>query len=354
MKKLNILIAVLSLLTFVACDNDGDRILLGDESSYVKPVLEQNIVQNFVIDKNTDLTKEAGSWSWNKADYGIQTGINYVLEMATTADFSNKKTLSSTTGTSIKATYDMLNKAASEYMKESGEVTLYIRLKSGLGATDNYLTYYSETKSVTFTCYISFPKELYMIGADFGSWDWSSAGVVAMTPIQNNKGEDGAFWCVRYFTKDHGFKWSPDKTWDTAFGKMTTNTGFTNDGDGNAVVATDGFYVVFINYVDKAISVEPAKIYGMGEAFGGWVAGDYPFTTTGNKATIKTAAAKNLRMFVSSTAIDAYGSDWWRHEFNLFDGKIVYRGTGGDQAAVPVDAGKTITLDFNAGTGTIE
>jgi len=47
-------------------------------------------------------------------------------------------------------------------------------------------------------------------------------------------------------------------------------------------------------------------------------------------------------------------TDWWTREFNIIDGKIEYRGNGGDQAAVPVTAGKVVTLDFNAGTGTIE
>lgn len=36
------------------------------------------------------------------------------------------------------------------------------------------------------------------------------------------------------------------------------------------------------------------------------------------------------------------------------DGKIVYRATGGDQAAVPAGAGQTVELDFNAGTGSIK
>jgi hypothetical protein len=48
-------------------------------------------------------------------------------------------------------------------------------------------------------------------------------------------------------------------------------------------------------------------------------------------------------------------TDWWQHEFNIIDGKIAFRGTGGDQAAVPVTAGsKTISLNFKVGTGTIK
>jgi hypothetical protein len=41
-------------------------------------------------------------------------------------------------------------------------------------------------------------------------------------------------------------------------------------------------------------------------------------------------------------------------EYNVFEGKIEYRGAGGDQAAVPVTAGQKVVLDFNAGTGSIQ
>ena len=67
--------------------------------------------------------------------------------------------------------------------------------------------------------------------------------------------------------------------------------------------------------------------------------------------TITTTAAGDLRIYAGSSAAT---TDWWTREFNIFNGKIEYRGAGGDQAAVPVAAGKKVTLDFNAGTGTIE
>ena len=38
----------------------------------------------------------------------------------------------------------------------------------------------------------------------------------------------------------------------------------------------------------------------------------------------------------------------------ILDGKSAYRGNGGDQTRVPVTAGQKVTLNFNAGTGTIE
>jgi hypothetical protein len=48
------------------------------------------------------------------------------------------------------------------------------------------------------------------------------------------------------------------------------------------------------------------------------------------------------------------GVDWWQAEYNIYDGKIQYRGEGGDQAAVAVAANATVTVNFNAGTGEIK
>lgn len=51
------------------------------------------------------------------------------------------------------------------------------------------------------------------------------------------------------------------------------------------------------------------------------------------------------------------GVDAWKSEFSVFEGKIVYRGIGGDfkaENAVSLTAGQAVTFDFNAGTATIQ
>ncbi len=47
-------------------------------------------------------------------------------------------------------------------------------------------------------------------------------------------------------------------------------------------------------------------------------------------------------------------SDWWTREFIVLDGKIVYRGNGDDQKRVNCTKGQEVTLDVNAGTGSIK
>jgi hypothetical protein len=186
-----------------------------------------------------------------------------------------------------------------------------------------------------------------MIGTDFGGWDWNSEEVVEMTPVY---GVEGAFWCIRYFNAANGFKWSPSRAWGEDFFMLDEAIGYT-ESDGNAFVPEDGIYMVYIDMAAGTITIEPAQVYGIGDCFGSWDTETYPFTVSGDKMTITTTATGELRMYAGSSAAT---SDWWTREFIILDGEIVYRGTGPDQERVTVEAGSVITLDFNAGTGTIE
>ena len=193
------------------------------------------------------------------------------------------------------------------------------------------------------------PETLYMIGEEFGGWNWESNGVVEMTPVN---GFAGHFWAVRYITAGKPFKWCPVRDWNGDFYSQGEDIGYTVSG-GNALVAESGMYMVYVDMINGKISVEPAKIYGMGDCFGGWSTGTYPFAVDNKTMSYTTTGSGELRMYAASN-ISPVGGDWWRMEFVILDGKIAYRGTGGDQTRVPVSAGKKVTLDFNAGIGTIE
>ena len=187
-----------------------------------------------------------------------------------------------------------------------------------------------------------------MIGEEFGNWDWSSEGIVDMIPVW---GEEGQFWTVRYFTAEKGFKFCSKKEWSGDFCGQTNNDGFVESG-GNCIVEESGLYLVHIDLKNEKLHVEKARIYGIGDCFGGWDAGmeSALFTNTDGTASIKLPADGDVRMYVAS---DIATKDWWTREFIILDGKIVYRGTGDDQTRVACKAGQTVTLDFNAGTGSI-
>ena len=239
-----------------------------------------------------------------------------------------------------------VNGAADIKVEKGGlyKITLTYKLATGdISASYKY--------NVECTQESSLPEEMYIIGNEFGGWNWDAESVVTMNAVHSHP---GAFWAIRYMTTTTEFKFSPKKNWDPAFCKLTTNTGF--ETPDNNKVATDGLYMIYVDYANDFIVVEPAKVYGMGPVFSasgeGWAADVAPFTVEDQKATITTDNAGNVRMYADAPA--GSDADWWQMEFNIYDGKIVYRAGGDDQTAVAVTAGQKVTLDFNTETGSIQ
>jgi len=235
-----------------------------------------------------------------------------------------------------------------------GKKVLYTP-NAGYSGTDYFSYTISDGNGNTSTANVDlvkplYPDNVYIIGQEFGGWNWSNSTVVEMTPVNGNPGK---FWAVRYFANaTDGFKWNTAKAWGGDFYSLGTDAGFTTH-DGNAFVPAAGFYIVLVDYTINKITIEPAQVYGIGNCFGGWNAGQYPFVADGNVMKFTTTNDGELRIYANSSAAGV-GGDWWRMEFVILDGKIAYRGNGGDQTRATVAAGKVVSLDFNNGTGTIQ
>lgn len=229
-------------------------------------------------------------------------------------------------------------------------------IRIGVEGNYNITLTYGDEPTILIEEYREFPEHLYMTGTDFGNWSWGE-GTVELWPVINKpdwdegKAADGQFYTIRYFTTN-GFKFNGAKAWDGGqFGSLETNNGFTNDGDGNVIVPEEGLYLVHIDLKNSILNVEPARVYGIGDAFGSWdpAVADNLFSADGR--TLKATATKGgkLRMYVES---DIATTSWWTREFNIIDGQIVPRVL--DELAAPeVLAGQVVTLNFNEGTGTI-
>ncbi len=244
---------------------------------------------------------------------------------------------------------DMMPNSYEIAVTDAGKYTITLTYTLAAGTiADNY-SYTTELTEVDPT-----PTTMYMIGFDFGYWDWNSDEIVEMVPVN---GVPGSFWTIQYFTAANGFKFCANREWNGDFTNLAGEyTGYTA-ADGNCFVEADGLYMVYIDLINEKVAIEPAAVYGMGDAFG-----DYNWTEN-NSANLFTASGKTLTATVTNdAALRMYAassistSDWWTREFNIFDGVVEFRGTGGDQDAVNVAAGQTVTLDFsvpNAATGSI-
>ena len=237
-------------------------------------------------------------------------------------------------------------------------------IRVGVAGAYNITFTYGDNPTILIEEYREFPEHLYMTGADFGNWFGDQSGVVELTPVLHNPdwgaNAEAQFWTVRYFKAASGFKFNSAPSWDgNDFNSLETNDGFTVS-EGNCFVPSDGFYMVHIDFKRSILHIEPAKVRIVGDCTGlgtdSWnvemveAATNNVFVADGTTLKVTLPAGGNLRMYAAS-AIST--SDPWTREFNIYDGKIVYRGTGGDLDNVPALAEQVVTLDFNAGTGSI-
>ena len=241
-------------------------------------------------------------------------------------------------------------------LAKGGVYTISLSFKLAAGAVGNSFSY-----ETTITEESSAPTTMYMIGNDFGGWDWASPKVVEMHQFNS---QEGQFWAIRYMTTATEFKFSPEKAWGSDFatpksGDMTVEGAFNanpDDKNSNLKVKSDGLYTINVDAVGGRVIVEPAVIVGMDAPFGnsGWdinfADAEFTVDAAGIATYVLKADGEQLRTAVRSSM----ATEWWHAEFIIKDGAIVYRGTGGDPEKIAVTAGQKVTYDFNNETGSIE
>jgi hypothetical protein len=201
----------------------------------------------------------------------------------------------------------------------------------------------------------TYPEHLYMVGDANKGWpgEWLDVAT-QLIPVN---GTEGNFWAIAYLTPG-GFKFSPELAWNGDFGIVENNSdaiGEYSKGGNNINVATAGYYQIHVDLVNEKISItEPQVILKGDAATGGWdssIATDAFTVDNANKVLVSKPFAKDAELRI---CVVRPGIDWWRLEFIVLNGKIAYRGNGGDQERVNVTAGGKISLNFDAGTGNIE
>ena len=229
-------------------------------------------------------------------------------------------------------------------VEAAGTYTITLTYNLAQGAIADSYKY-----EIKMTAASDLPSEMYMIGDAIGGWDWAGDYIVSMTPVHS---AEGAFWTIKPLEAGKPFKFCPKKEWNGDFTGLGEDSGYVV-ADGNCLVEADGIYMIYVDVKNNKLVVEPAAVYGIGDCFGGWDAKmeAAKFAVEGQSLKVTVPAAGNLRIYAESSAAT---TDWWTREFNVFDGKIEFRGAGNDQAAVAVTAGQVVTLNFADNTGSIQ
>ena len=203
-----------------------------------------------------------------------------------------------------------------------------------------------------------FPETVFIVGGGTPA-GWTPENGIPMHPT----GIPGQFWAIVYLGGGDGLiNFLPTNTgWTGQFGSPGNPSGIGEFelGKGNITVpAGNGYYMVVVDHQREKIAIAEAKIYGMGNAFGGWNEATYAFTMDNTAKTFTSPAAvappanqePNLRSYAFHPWIPA----WWRSEINVVGTNIVYRGAGGDPAAFPLAVGKRVVYNIDAGTATVQ
>ena len=204
---------------------------------------------------------------------------------------------------------------------------------------------------VNYTYSISEVHEnLFMTGSNYnwgGTW-------LPMTPCY---GSDSDYWTVIYLHEGEQFKFAPQADWGGDFGgeaavNDAAGANITVDGT-NLVAGKAGWYLLHVvNGSERKLNVYKPEVYLIGSVapVNDWsISADNIFTIpsdeNGEFVSPAFSSDGEIRMCVKFE-----GFDWWMTEFVAFDGKIEYRGRGGDQARVNVSAGKKAYINFAKGT----
>lgn len=211
--------------------------------------------------------------------------------------------------------------------------------------------------AMTYKVATAYPSALYMIGDGVGDWSWDNTDL-PMIPVNSHP---NLFWKIVWMDGSGSFKIFPQKGWDNGIGQpvkdLATPSNLYDFGTENIPVPSNpGYYMVVVDYTAKKISVSTPAVYLIGNTIGSWEtsnpAGLFTVDNANSVVTItKTLAADELRIY----AWHPWFTDWWQSEFIILNGKIAFRGTGGDQTRVPVTAGShTVNLNFKTGDGSIQ
>ena len=221
---------------------------------------------------------------------------------------------------------------------------------------------------------VTLPTEMFLIGSVNG-WDWNNAwSLIPVNGFVGPQGADGVskYWTIRYFNAGDEFKFNNVKSWNgTEFGFAAVSApekGALTDNGGNIKVGTAGWYIVVVTTtlsedgasLSNDVTLLDPNIYLVGPTNGGtWATpNDFlfsvPDTADGEFVSPAFVGASNGSDGGVRIAIALEGIDWWKTEFMVFDGKIEFRGNGGDQPQKPGEVGQRVYLKFADGTGRIE
>jgi len=285
MKKIKILtLFILSMIAFNSClDDDSDITFVAEPAGDF--VFSNTFLAEYIL--TPAASGNLGErFTWNDADFGIQTNVNYEVQKSITGDFTDMEVVGSTSENSFAITIgDMLGYANQAGLDndpdtenpDTGDIYFRVRASVGSDSSTEILSPISALTLVLPEASTGEPvcdlDQLWAVGAGLpdAGWDWATPVSLKCTGdgvyswnvnLQNNGGADNNF---RFFTGEGD--WGSGQNYPYFVGEgYTIDANFEDalDGDNNfAFVGTTGFYYLQIDTVNKTITLDSPQPTGV-------------------------------------------------------------------------------------------
>ncbi len=316
-------------------------------------------------------------------DYGTTLAVTYSAYISIDGENYVKLSQAYTT-TTIKLSASEINSTILDLIGDGSldyPLSVYVKLVAApsangeIGVIESNVVELPSVQAYVPPVTIELPTKMHIVGSFAASNGWS-----VFVPLHAAYSQEGYFYGMAYFAAGDEFKVNPDDAWkgnDKGFGQMTVNESeaglsAAGDGDGaNIKVDNAGLYTVLVvtkisnGAISYTLSVLPAKLYVFGACApnqdNSWAFDDANLFVNGTDGTATSPAlggSGEIRLSVDC------GIDWWKTEFTIMgDGTLFYRNCDipnnwaddlGADYSFAGEAGKSIKLDFNAGTGVMQ
>ena len=377
MKKIlkSALLIMMGLVMFTSCEDDNDS------NPIVKTPTEFHLNTPALAATNIDLTNSSAIvFTCSQPNYGFPASTMYKVQVSLKEDMTDfveldqsfPNTVCSVDAAILASTLTTMELNAGKSEADFPmDVKVYVRMRAYMTTDTGSPVADTEILS-NVTCLenvhlnyslapVTTPEHLYVVGG-FCGWDWGNS--FEFVPVYDHP---EMYWRMVWID-EAGVKINTAQEWDgnqkgdndiTVAGDLAGNIS-TND-DGNICSTTPQWYLMVVTAsvsgrdIKYTVEFNEPNVYLIGDTFGGWdelmadSKFDVPTTMDADFVSPAFKADGEIRAYVKVP-----GNDWWHSEFMVFNGKIAYRGKGGDQERVAGKVGQKLYLNFATGKGSIK
>lgn len=258
----------LILLLFQSCDDTSETFTI---SAPTAPVLADLSFAKLELDA-VNTSNPALTLNWDKADYGIQAGINYAIQFSKEDTFAEPVTASTITGkNSITLSINEVNAAAGNAGLNPFEWTdIHVRIVSSLGSQNNEASA-SNFLTLSVYPYFNYVFEDYYLVGDASAPGWNNNN--NNPPLFRDASDSNTFYYTGKWADNGHFKvletkglWQPQ--WGTNDGSTIEGNPGTGSSDperlpyggGNGI--PEGYYTFKINFASKTFTFDAYNAAG--------------------------------------------------------------------------------------------